>query len=1109
MDDQRGLVASTDDARSTNASSSDLEPPEGRDTKVISSSIFNMCGLCKLKEGHYESSFSTRKGINQTTDSESHIGPDKVSTTEVQSAPPIYAIKELAIDPIKITQNGAPRTEKYAARWYILALFSLLGFTQGCIWNCWGPISGSAKLVFEWDNAMIALLSNWGCISSLIASVVIIWLLETRGLRTTILIGTGVLAVGASIRCITMEQPYATWLMNIGAFLEGVYGAAAMAGPCVVSSTWFPVNERTTATAISATANYLGIAAAFILGPLLIRDPVVYDNGTNTSSPFDPVDGHWLPLKNASNFLDVKKDIEKLMYIEGAVTVVLFLMVLLYFPDRPPKPPTVSAASQKTDYVKGIKQIVRNWQVWLLGLCYSLSAGIYTGWSSVLDVNLTPLGVPQDTSGWLGFYATLAGCATALLISRISDLFSGHMKLILLLANLIGVGMFTWFTLICVGVIPTSTGWKPWSSWSPCSQTCKGGSQTRSRDCMKVAPTTCEGRSGERRSCNTFQCKGVKDLISILSLRSFPLGVSITPSRPQAFHIQQPSILNTYTTKIYPKKFPTDFSILLTIKPKLHNQGHVITINDVDGTLRLSIQAGINPVFYYSDKDNLPGKGSPRFFVNPSDGKWHQVAYSVKKDTVTLIYDCSLEVTRPLERGPRPTIGVNTITSLGSIFGDESRGTLFEGDIEQAIIVEDPDVARKQCSSVVSPIHEEISDGADVGSGDKVEGSGKGDGSTVEEGSGKEPKVESAWSEWSPCSVTCGEGKRTRTAFCTDNELSLKECLKEGEASTESGECNQSDCPVKCSKPCLNGGSCDYSTGRCACVTGFFGVQCETVACYPGCHNGGECKLPNVCSCPAGYRGSQCEQAICSPPCQYGGRCMRPGLCACPYGYAPPYCTPMCTKPCLNGGQCVGREACRCRPGYSGSQCQSAICDSGCANGGSCVAPNRCNCKSGFSGNRCQNVICNPACQNGGRCLFPYYCQCRAGTSGRYCEKYTCSISCKNGGVCSGPGTCKCKPGYNGKYCQTAVCRYQCLNGGRCVGVDRCQCPPGYYGRRCEGRRCKYTMKTSTYARGYRKQERQVVTTRCGYWRWSQCARPRITYTMVYRIAYRTEYICS
>ena len=45
------------------------------------------------------------------------------------------------------------------------------------------------------------------------------------------------------------------------------------AGPSLVSAVWFPLNQRTTATAIASIFNYFGFAFSFLLGPLIVTNP--------------------------------------------------------------------------------------------------------------------------------------------------------------------------------------------------------------------------------------------------------------------------------------------------------------------------------------------------------------------------------------------------------------------------------------------------------------------------------------------------------------------------------------------------------------------------------------------------------------------------------------------------------------------------------------------------------------------------------------------------------------------------------------------------------------------------------------------------------------------
>ncbi len=82
---------------------------------------------------------------------------------------------------IRVELPPNPPVTLYYRRFYILLLFSLCGFTQGCVWNTWGPLSQSAKIAFGWDDSTIVLMSNVGVIAYLLSAAFFSWLMDVKG----------------------------------------------------------------------------------------------------------------------------------------------------------------------------------------------------------------------------------------------------------------------------------------------------------------------------------------------------------------------------------------------------------------------------------------------------------------------------------------------------------------------------------------------------------------------------------------------------------------------------------------------------------------------------------------------------------------------------------------------------------------------------------------------------------------------------------------------------------------------------------------------------------------------------------------------------------------
>ncbi|XP_060078843.1 solute carrier family 49 member 4 homolog [Ylistrum balloti] len=360
------------------------------------------------------------------------------------------------------TEKNEPTGESkvYKRRWYVLALFCVLTCTETTVWNTWGPIAASCERAFGWNVSIMALLPNWLPISFVLSSFVFSWIVDVKGIRMACLIAAGLIAVGSGVRCITSEPPYVTWTVNIGQFFNGLGGPVAMGIAPVLSVAWFPPRQRTTATATATAFNYLGVAVAYLIGPYMVPESDEISKSQNLTWN-NSMTGLSENFQNATDNDDaeihrIRHDIMIMLYIECGWCVLIFLLVLLYFPAKPKLPPSISASVERLDFKSGFRVLVRNKMFWMVGLTYGVSTGVLGMWEGVLDVNLKPHGVTQREAGWIGFYSIIAGNVGAILFGKFADVFSKHMKMFLIGLYVLATAAFLWLNLILNGVIENS-----------------------------------------------------------------------------------------------------------------------------------------------------------------------------------------------------------------------------------------------------------------------------------------------------------------------------------------------------------------------------------------------------------------------------------------------------------------------------------------------------------------------------------------------------------------------------------------------------------------------------------------------------------------------------
>ncbi|XP_019850326.1 PREDICTED: disrupted in renal carcinoma protein 2 homolog [Amphimedon queenslandica] len=321
----------------------------------------------------------------------------------------------------------------YAGRYYVLVVLSLLCALQNIAWITFSPIVKEAKLSYGLTDIEITLLPAYSPMCFVVLIVPFTWFLQKFGVKIVGVSAAWILAIGCTIRVFIPFVPEASnwiWVMHIGHILIGYVGLPVMILPPIVSSAWFRPKERTLTTAISVCAQAFGQAVGFVM----------------------------------ISFLTKHYGIRTMLYVMAELGVFVAALFTIYFPSKPPTPPSVSAEKDRTSFALSFKKLICNPGYILLVIGGGIGMGIPLSFQSVLSIILNKNiggfnenvvidsfhGFISSTS-WLGFAMSVLSGIFGQIAGFFADRFQKRFKIILCLLLLIASGFFLWFSLSIYG----------------------------------------------------------------------------------------------------------------------------------------------------------------------------------------------------------------------------------------------------------------------------------------------------------------------------------------------------------------------------------------------------------------------------------------------------------------------------------------------------------------------------------------------------------------------------------------------------------------------------------------------------------------------------------
>ncbi|XP_049442480.1 solute carrier family 49 member A3 isoform X2 [Epinephelus fuscoguttatus] len=194
---------------------------------------------------------------------------DNEASTEVQTVP----------SDVPRTPNTELRKllsfKLYKRRWFVLLVLCLLNCSNATIWLTFAPVADQSAQFLKVSLEKINWLSLIYMVVAIPFSLGTTWMLDSVGLRSTLILGAWLNMFGALLRFFGTPAEGGYEIKYHFAILGQTLGALAQPfiifTPTKLAALWFPDHQRATANMIASMSNPLGILLANIISPMVVK----------------------------------------------------------------------------------------------------------------------------------------------------------------------------------------------------------------------------------------------------------------------------------------------------------------------------------------------------------------------------------------------------------------------------------------------------------------------------------------------------------------------------------------------------------------------------------------------------------------------------------------------------------------------------------------------------------------------------------------------------------------------------------------------------------------------------------------------------------------------
>ena len=272
----------------------------------------------------------------------------------------------------------------YPYRWVVLAVFMLVNVMVQVLWICYAPVASIAATSYGVQRADVDLLANLFLLIYLPVAFPAAWAIDTFGIRKAVGFGALLMAVFGLLRAVFPLSYTAALVGTIGISIGQPFLLTAFTK---VAAEWFPQKQRATITGVIFLSLFLGIGLGESLSPSIVAS---YGFG-------------------------------RMQLIYGIATAAASLLFLVFARAKPPTPASPPGEDVRALMFDGLKQILKNRNVYILSLALVLGSGIVNAVFTLIDGYDKEKSLTVDQGVLLTSLLLLGGIIGSVVIPAVSD----------------------------------------------------------------------------------------------------------------------------------------------------------------------------------------------------------------------------------------------------------------------------------------------------------------------------------------------------------------------------------------------------------------------------------------------------------------------------------------------------------------------------------------------------------------------------------------------------------------------------------------------------------------------------------------------------------------